>query len=199
MPACLPSDRERDCARFEAESRAPVLSRSTAMGIRECGVDGVRAAAALWRHPPSDSAGLENLLLASTEVLDPRLLAAVTRASTDLSSPPNARAAATIVMGRHVNEHLGAYVSRPTRESVMFWPMPTSGSDERPPRPNNDERERKRIVAGIKRVVRSEPDRTAQAVAILVLFAIGVPRDSLGVSLDSLDWVKYDSAVRHQR
>src|SRR5689334_14324709 len=98
-----------ECARYVAKSRSTQLSWETAVGLLNCREEATEAVAALWRRPPSDSAGLISLITASTGVLDHEILRAVLRTATDLSQSPNVRAAAVVVIGRHVNGRIGAH------------------------------------------------------------------------------------------
>jgi hypothetical protein len=123
------SKRRPECVRYEAESRSPPLSWATAVGLLNCGQETASAVAALWTRPASDSAGLTNLIAASTGVLNRKILVAATPRSTDQSQLPNVRAAAVIVMGRYVNGRLGAVMPLDRWQSrpPLWGPSPGLG------------------------------------------------------------------------
>ena len=172
------SKRRPECVRYEAESRARSLSWPTAVGLLNCGQETAGAVAALWTRPPSDSAGLTNLIAASTGVLNRKILVAATPKSTDRSQLPNVRAAAVIVMGRYVNGRLGAVMplDRWRSRPPLWGPQPGLGLE--PPLDTtafvND---RAAIIRRITRVSRDDPDEMVRDLATVVLrFLTDPPR-----------------------
>lgn len=160
--------RTAECREAATDYRQGSATPLSAVRINVCEREAGAIVPRLWSRPPGDSAGLAQLMTASSGVLDPKILAAVTRAATDTTKPPNVRALATIIMGRYLDSALSGDIQR-TGITGVWWAFPGSALGAEPNPPKAYATQRAEIRRRIKRIAETDPHDAVRDVAHSVL------------------------------